>query len=103
MRSSSLILINCWTQLCESKSKCFQHICTESKIHGNKDENLEYDEPNVGHLMFKETNIKLMVDDPYGFQRGNSRMFKSDVSNVIGKYLLIFWDIKNKSISLLLF
>jgi hypothetical protein len=81
--SSKLVQLNCWTKICEDKSKCnTKSLCADLN---NIDDSKYYLKEN---LIFKETSIRILVEDPYVLQHGTGRFIRTDENsrnNIIGK------------------
>jgi hypothetical protein len=91
-----LLLINCWVQICENK--CIQRICLDSSKNNRNQETInddgvtyDDDQSNNDYIALKETSVRLLVEDPYGYQRSSSNKFKNErnLQNIIGMALFI--------------
>jgi hypothetical protein len=102
-KDSSIISINCWLKICESNSDCLQHLCAETAslsflkatdIFGNKKSivtrNVEKEATlNKEVSIFKQTNIRVIVEDPYGLaQKTDKNKNQPFLPNSVGQYLI---------------
>ena len=101
LRSSALVLLNCWVQVCSSKSSCMQRKCADqsqasaNRHHARMNEIVSEDDDEIEteYFMFKNTGLRLMIEDPYGIQ-SHGRPFKGDgLPNVIGKTISSLFEI----------
>ena len=110
LRSSSLMLMNCWVQICAQKNKCLQRVCTP-EVSTPKNVNLQNagrqaslfgrsafdfltageDEEDAGgdkdeFYSFKDAGVRINIEDPYGVQQSLGRSLKNEnfLPNVIG-------------------
>ena len=102
-KDSSILSISCWLKICESNSDCLQHLCAEtaslsflkaSDIFGNKKSivtrNVEKEATlNKEVSIFKQTNIRVIVEDPYGLaQKTDKNKNQPFLPNSVGQYLI---------------
>lgn len=92
-----MVLVSCWIQICSlnSKSKCAQSTCNEQASTNNPNggfmrlvnqigtEGLQ----NTDYYIFKDTGVRVLIEDPYGIQQSNGNQIKNNgqLPNVIGK------------------
>lgn len=99
LRSSSIVLLNCWIQFCASKSKCPQKICNEASIiiNSNQESSLTrlQGDQDTETIIWKDTGIRFLVEDPLGIQDINAQNgLRKDSSQLSSN--LIELEIKSK-------
>lgn len=109
LRSSSLMLMNCWVQICGQRNKCLHRVCTpeattpksvnlqgrQANLFGRSAFDFltssDDDEAEAGDeeefYSFKDAGVRINIEDPYGAQQSLGRSLKNDnyLPNVIGK------------------
>ena len=112
LRSSSLILINCWVQICAQKNKCLHRVCSpeattpkninlsnmgrQANLFGrsafdfltsDNEESESEDENKSEFYSFQDAGVRINIEDPYGMQHASGRSLRNEnfLPNVIGK------------------